>query len=601
MMKRLQARIAIGAVLSAAGLLIPQFVGSYYVHIMVLMLIAAVFAMSLDLLMGYAGLPSLGHAAFFGVGAYGAGLVTARYGGGWIEGLAAGIFASLSLAVVFGVIALRVRGLYFLLISLALAQILWGATNRWGSFTGGYNGLRAIPKYLEIGGTTLGAYYTILPIAILLGLTMYLIVRSPFGLSLQGLRDSESRMLALGYDVWLHKYLAFILSGTFAGVSGVMSAFYKGFVSPFDLSLLVSAEAILMVILGGAGTLIGPIIGAVVIVALRNVLSVFVDHWLLLLGVIFVATVFVAPNGVIGWLTGGRRQPDEPAPESESELPVAAPVETQADLSGREPIHTAGTQANFGQLGDVVLELDGLSKVFGGMMAVRNVGFQVRQGERVAILGPNGAGKSSLFNLVSGHLAATSGTVTLFGSDVSRRAANVRARAGLGRTFQITNLFLTLSVADNLRIALASTYDRRLAMYRFASSFPEFEVATERLMSDAGLAQARDRLVQDLSYGEQRQLEFAMALALKPRILLLDEPTAGLSVGESQTIVRLVDGLDRSLTVLIIEHDLDVALAVADRVIVLHLGEKVADGTTDEIRKNPLVREIYLGDVEMSG
>jgi ABC-type branched-subunit amino acid transport system ATPase component/ABC-type branched-subunit amino acid transport system permease subunit len=588
------ARVAVAVALVIAVLVIPQFAGDYYVHIMVLMLIAAVFAMSLDLLMGYAGLPSLGHAAFFGMGAYAAGLITARYGGGWVEGLAAGALATLALAVAFGVIALRVRDLYFLLITLALAQVLWGAANRWGSFTGGYNGLRGIPKYLEIGGTALGAYYTILPIAIILGLIMYLIVRSPFGLSLQGVRDSESRMLALGYNVWLHKYLAFIFSGTFAGAAGVMSAFYKGFVSPFDLSLSVSAEAILMVILGGTGTLIGPVLGAVVIVALRNMLSVFIDHWLILLGVIFVVTVFVAPNGVIGWFSRGGGEDDAIAGDADTSAAEGDGTNAEGPAADRPAERHRPTCRS----GSVVLAVERLSRAFGGMMAVRDLGFEVRAGERVAILGPNGAGKSSLFNLISGHLPPTSGKVRLFGADVSRVAADKRARAGLGRTFQITNLFHSLSVADNLRIALASSFRRRLTMARFASSYADIEAAADRLLGNAGLVRVRNRIVRDLAYGEQRQLEFALALALNPRLLLLDEPTAGLSTSESRRIVDLIHDLDPSLTVLIIEHDLDVALAVADRVIVLHLGEKVADGTPDEIRENPLVREIYLGSFE---
>jgi branched-chain amino acid transport system permease protein len=186
------------------------------------------------------------------------------------------------LAAVFGIVALRARGLYFMLITLALAQVMWGAANRWGSFTGGYNGLRGIPKHLEVFGGTLGAYYLALAIAVILGFAMYVLVRSPFGLSLEGIRDSESRMQALGYNVWLHKYLAFVLSAIFAGFAGIMSAYYKGFVSPFDLSIALSVEAILMVILGGTGTLFGSVIGAVVIVALRNFLSIFMQHWLII-------------------------------------------------------------------------------------------------------------------------------------------------------------------------------------------------------------------------------------------------------------------------------------------------------------------------------
>jgi branched-chain amino acid transport system ATP-binding protein len=203
--------------------------------------------------------------------------------------------------------------------------------------------------------------------------------------------------------------------------------------------------------------------------------------------------------------------------------------------------------------------------------------------------------------LVSGHLTATRGRVSLFGRDVSRLRADQRARVGLGRTFQITNLFPTLSVIDNLRIALGSAHGRRFVMHRFATSFADSDSEAQRHLKDAGLWPVRHRLVQSLSYGEQRQLEFVMALALGPRLLLLDEPTAGLSPGESRLIVDLVHRLDRSLTLLIIEHDLDVALAIAERVIVFHFGEQIADGTPQQIRDNPTVREIYLGGLASAG
>ena len=218
----------------------------------------------------------------------------------------------------FGFAALRARGLYFLLITLALGQVLWGAANRWGSLTGGYNGLRGIPEYLQVFGTTLSAYYTALAVALFLAAVMYQLVRSPFGLSLEGLRDSETRMRALGYNVWLHKYVAFVFSALFAATAGVMSAYYKGFVSPFDLSIAVSADAILMVILGGTGTLFGSVIGAVIIVGLRNFLSIFMNHWLIVLGLVFILTVFIAPQGVIRWFVRKRdRHEFASAPTSE--------------------------------------------------------------------------------------------------------------------------------------------------------------------------------------------------------------------------------------------------------------------------------------------
>ncbi|MFP6731070.1 MAG: branched-chain amino acid ABC transporter ATP-binding protein/permease [Alphaproteobacteria bacterium] len=579
----------IAAAALVAAVVLPLVLPSFYVHIMVLMVIFAIFAMSLDILMGYAGLPSLGHAAFYGTAAYVSGLLTARYGGSWWEGILLALVCCGLLAALFGFVALRTRGLYFLLITLALAQVLWGATMRWGSFTGGYNGLRGIPKHLEVLGGTHGAYYLALAIFIVLGGAMYLQMRSPFGLTLQGIRDSESRMQTLGYNVWLHKYLAFVISALFAGCAGVMSGYYDGFVSPFDLSLMMSADAILMVILGGTGTLIGPVIGAVVIVALRNFLSTLMDDWLIVLGVIFILTVFFAPNGVIGWFRG--RKPESAAVASGGESPTETPMR---DLTTAVQVAPAPSRATASS-GVPDLRLDAVSKMFGGMAAVKDVSFEVQPGERVAILGPNGAGKTSLFHLISGTLRPSDGRVYLFGEDVTSRRTDQRIALGLGRTFQITNLFPSLTVLSNLRLALFSHAGCRYVMHRTVESLVEITERAHALLRDIGLWEVRDVEVRHLSYGHQRQLEVVLALALRPRILLLDEPTAGLSVAESAAVVRMIHALDRNITLLIIEHDMDVAFEVADKVMVFHFGEKLAEGTTGEIRANPDVRRIYLG------
>ena len=579
----------IAAAAMVAAVVLPLVLPSFYVHIMVLMVIFAIFAMSLDILMGYAGLPSLGHAAFYGIAAYASGLLTARYGGSWWEGILLALACCGLLAALFGFVALRTRGLYFLLITLALAQVLWGASMRWGSFTGGFNGLRGIPKHLEVLGGTHGAYYLALAIFIVLGGAMYLLVRSPFGLTLQGIRDSESRMQTLGYNVWLHKYLAFVISALFAGCAGVMSGYYDGFVSPFDLSLMMSADAILMVILGGTGTLIGPVIGAVVIVALRNFLSTVMDDWLIVLGMIFILTVFFAPNGVIGWFRG--RKPESAAVASGGESPNETPMfnPTHAAQVAPAPYRAAAS----GGVPD--LRLDAVSKMFGGMAAVKDVSFEVHPGERVAILGPNGAGKTSLFHLISGTLRPSDGRIYLFGEEVTGRRTDQRIALGLGRTFQITNLFPSLTVLSNLRLALFSHAGCQYVMHRTAESYAEINEQAQTLLRGLGLWELRDVEVHHLSYGHQRQLEVVLALALRPRLLLLDEPTAGLSAAESAAIVRMIHALDRNITLLIIEHDMDVALEVAEKVIVFHFGEKLAEGTTAEIRANPDVQRIYLG------
>ncbi|MBI4254746.1 MAG: ABC transporter ATP-binding protein [Candidatus Rokubacteria bacterium] len=241
------------------------------------------------------------------------------------------------------------------------------------------------------------------------------------------------------------------------------------------------------------------------------------------------------------------------------------------------------------------LELTGVSKIFGGLHAVDGVELAVRPGERRALIGPNGAGKTTLFNLISGALPPTSGSIALFGRDVTRMAQHRRATLGLARTFQISNLFPTLTVLENCLLAVQALTPARLAMHRRLAGYTALHERARAALAAVGLSDRADAVCKNLSHGEHRQLEIALALAGRPRVLLLDEPTAGLSPAESRLMAELLAKLDPAMTVLIIEHDMDIALELAQRVTVLHYGKVIADGTRDAIRVDPLVREIYLG------
>jgi branched-chain amino acid transport system ATP-binding protein len=245
--------------------------------------------------------------------------------------------------------------------------------------------------------------------------------------------------------------------------------------------------------------------------------------------------------------------------------------------------------------GPLALGLEGVSKAFGGLRAVDGVRLAVRPGERRALIGPNGAGKTTLFNLIAGALPATSGRITLFGADVTGMAQHRRAALGLARTFQITNLFPTLTVLDNVVLAAQARTRARFAMLRPVRGFADLDARAREALAAVGLADRADRRVRHLSHGEQRQLEIALALAGRPRVLLLDEPAAGLSQAEAQLMTALLRRLDPAITLLIIEHDMDIALEVAHHVTVLHYGRVIADGPRDAVRADPTVREIYLG------
>ena len=241
------------------------------------------------------------------------------------------------------------------------------------------------------------------------------------------------------------------------------------------------------------------------------------------------------------------------------------------------------------------LVVDRVSIQFGGLKAVQDVSFTMQPGERRALIGPNGAGKTTLFNLVAGQLTPSSGRILLFGNDVTRLPPHRRAALGLARTFQITNLFPNLTVARNLHLAVQALQPKKYAMHRTLSSYADVMGRTEQLLKEWNLWDRRDEPTRNLSYGDQRELEILMALAGNPRLLLLDEPTAGLSAAETKLVEGIVRALPRDITILLIEHDLDIAFDLADRVTVLHFGEILVDGPPSEVRKDPRVGEIYIG------
>ena len=295
---------------------LPLILSPYYVGLVVKMMVFALFAMSLDLLLGYAGMPSLGHAAYFGMAAYTTGLLALK--AGWTVWLAlpAGIAMAALTSVVFGLLALRTRGSYFLMITLALSQVLWGIAFGWRSLTGGDDGLPEVPRpdlslpWSMSDNTPF--YYFVLLFFVVGTLVLVRIVASPFGYVLRGIRESETRMLVLGYNVWRYKLVAFVVAAAFAGLAGCLYVYFNRFVSPDYVHVVRSAEVLLMVILGGAGTLIGPAVGATLIVLLENLISTYTERWVTVLGIIYVLVALLAPNGIAGLIASLRKQRGRP-------------------------------------------------------------------------------------------------------------------------------------------------------------------------------------------------------------------------------------------------------------------------------------------------
>ena len=242
------------------------------------------------------------------------------------------------------------------------------------------------------------------------------------------------------------------------------------------------------------------------------------------------------------------------------------------------------------------LKAEGLCREFGSLKAVQNVSLSIGSGERRAIIGPNGAGKTTLFNLLTGVLEPSAGRIFMFDRDITRAPVHERVRLGMARTFQILNLIPNLSVLDNVRLAVQATERFRFGMFRSQNAYPVLIDEARRLLNRWGLWPKRDNLVQELSYGQQRRVELIMALASKPKILLLDEPTSGLSESAAASFLKMIDELGRDTTLVIVEHDMDVVFDLADSITVLHHGEIIAEGTGEEIKADPMVKEIYLGE-----
>ena len=297
---RTKALVFLGLLLAAV--VVPPFLSPFPLSVLMLIVIFAILAMSLDLLMGYTGMESLGQAAFFGMAAYTVAILSTKYDVGWQLAIPIALLASIVLAAIGAALAVRMTGLFFLVMTLVFSQVLWGLSHRWGTMTGGYLGLHGIERPFAFLDSELTFYYVILGVFLISSLLMYRLVRSPFGLTLRGVKDSELRMRTSGYNVWWHKFIVFVIAGAFAGVSGVLYTYSTQFISPTVLGVETSFEAMLMVIIGGAGTLTGPLIGAAVVTGLRNYLSVFFESWLIILGLGYIITVFFAPRGILGLL-----------------------------------------------------------------------------------------------------------------------------------------------------------------------------------------------------------------------------------------------------------------------------------------------------------
>ncbi len=550
--------------------------------------ILAIAAMGLNLCVGYTGLVSFGHATWFGIGAYAAGLIQLHWFGGeiWLPLLVSMVFVALVSAAA-GVIILRRRGVYFSLLTLALAALTYTVAFRWSEVTGGEDGLGGLQRG-RIGPFSLDNALTFYVTVALIGLAvLYALLRlsrSPFGHVLVAIRENQLRATFQGYPVERYKLVVFVISAVVAGLAGALLAFQTYLVSAEAVSVPFSGELLAMVVIGGMRSMLGPALGALFFIVFRELFSIWTANWLLWFGLIFVLFVIYSPDGLIGiWRTLMRRF--RPAPEE------------HAAMSKRriyEGLPLPGFLLPEGLKGSV-LEVEGISKHFGGIRAVNNASLTIGAGEIHALIGPNGAGKTTLFNLISGLYPTDAGTIKLGGREIQGVPSDLICHRGLARSFQITNLFRGLSIYENLRLSLQARSPMRFNLWRDIDSYPAIHRETAELIKFLGLEGIEAIEGGELSYGGQRLVDLGIALGSKPQVLLLDEPLAGLAAAERERVLNLVKNVAANIPVLIVEHDIDRVLGFSQQVTVMNQGEVLMTGPPDAVRADRRVQEIYTG------
>jgi len=569
-------------------------------------------AIGLSLLMGLAGQVSLGHAAFFAVGAYAQALLVTKAGMPIAVAALVSVAAAMLVALLVGLPLLRLRGHFLALATLGLGIIV-SVVVRELEVTGGTSGIFGVPKP-EFNGRvydTPQEYLWLLTPFLVLGLYLARnLVRSRTGRALGAVNDSEVAAECLGVDTFALRLRVFVLSAGYAGLAGVFYAHWISVVSPDASGFELSVQMLLMVVLGGLGTVWGAVTGAVAVEALdegmraaipRLVPGASGEVQLIGFGVVLVLLIVLLPGGLAAvWHRLARRvgrpgsgDRDEDGSGGETGAPREPSPSDEAALTALLGHH------RLPERGSVVLAVQGLTKRYGGVTALAGLDLEVRAGEIVAVIGPNGAGKTTAFNIITGVMDPSAGTVTLMGTPVQGRPPHVVAALGATRTFQNLQVFGSTTVLGNVKVArhLRSRSGVLRGLLGLARrEQQDVEACARTALAAMGLAEHAARPVTDLSFGQQRQVEVARALALEPILLLLDEPMAGLSGSERASLSALLGrAREAGVSVLVVEHDVDAVMALADRVAVLDDGRLIALGAPAAVRDDPAVVAAYLG------
>lgn len=571
-----------------AALLLPLVLGPYHVALLGYILIASLVTLGLTLLTGVTGLISFGQAAFVGIGAYTTAYLTTQWQiSPWLT-LPVALLLTGAAAAAIGAVTLRMSGHF-----LAIASLAWGISLYFlvGNlpYFGGFNGVSGIPPLTLFGFDLRGEvpmYYVILAFVVASFRGVLNLLDSRVGRAIRSIRHGGALAESVGADPALLKIAVFTLAAMLAALAGWLYAHHQRFVNPTPFGIHMGIEYLFMAVIGGASSVWGAIVGAVVVTLLRQFLEDVLPSLLgqtgnfeiVVFGILMLLVLQRAKQGLWPWLVE-RLGVDRPTL-------AAVPAAMPSTRSLPPP-------------GEAVLSIDRVQKNFGGLVAVNQLSFEIEAGSILGLLGPNGAGKSTMFNLISGVLNASAGEIRFLGRRIDRLSSRAIASRGIARTFQHVKLVPSMTVLENA--ALGAYLRGRSGIIRSLLRLDRAEES--RILAEAahqldrvGLWAQRDELAANLPLGQQRILEIARALAVDPVVLLLDEPAAGLRYKEKQALAQLLLRLRaQGVAVLLVEHDMEFILGITDRLVVMHYGQKLAEGAPRDVQANADVRLAYLG------
>lgn len=547
----------------------------------------AIAGLGLNLLLGYNGLVSFGHAAWFGLGGYALAILQLRFfpQSSLIPLVLAFVVVLFSAALI-GALILRRRGVYFSLLTLAFSALTFTVAFRWTALTGGENGLGGIERRDWFGldlNNPVTFYIVVAVLAMLITIFLLRVVNSPFGRVLVAIRENEQRARFIGFPVRRYQLIAFVISASVTGLAGALFVMNHRIASAELVSVPFSGELLAMALIGGMRSFTGPILGAIFFLLFREYLSQFTENWLFYFGIVFVSFILLSPAGLAGI---GQRIYRWIKPEATRAAAMADRKVATQPLPIPEFLGSRQRQA---------LEVVSVTKHFGGIKAVDNVSLSVKSKGLHALIGPNGAGKTTLFNLISGQFTADAGVIRLGDTPVVMANPTLACVRGLCRSFQITNLFKSLTVRENLWLSVMARDSLRFSLLRHADQLEQTRHETEELIRFLGVSGMESATAEDLSYGGQRLVDMGLALGGAPSVLLLDEPLAGLSAAERQRVGQLIRQLADHLGVLLVEHDVDRVFELSDKITVMSQGAVLLEGNAETVRENSQVREIYIG------